>query len=147
MCSPATQTRRGATCTLTEAMELRDLKQLVWEPSERRQELTLRDILLLELQAATGLAYMHARGFVHRDVACRNIFVDAKLDKHHRLQRNPGGGVVGLKACIADFGRTVRWSAQAGAMGVVATKTVPFRESAPEVLKNIFALTSLRGTW
>src|SRR6185437_11027532 len=34
------------------------------------------------LDIATGLAYLHKHGFVHRDIAARNVLVD---EKHHAV--------------------------------------------------------------
>lgn len=62
--------RSGATCTVTEAMALRGLDTFTWEPSRSRAQLRLADVVDLQLQAAQGLAHVHAMGYAHRDVAC-----------------------------------------------------------------------------
>ena len=85
-------------------------------------------------QAGQGLAHIISLGFAHRDVACRNVFCTATLDGDGRLQRGASGAVVGLRACIADFGRSVRLPAEAGQQGVVADPVQPLRDQPPEVL-------------
>ena len=62
--------RGGTTCTVTEAMALRGLSEWAFRGSGHRARLRVADVAELELQAAKGLARMHALGYAHRDVAC-----------------------------------------------------------------------------
>ncbi|CAJ0593679.1 unnamed protein product [Cylicocyclus nassatus] len=39
---------------------------------------TLKQLLMFPLQISYGLEYLFSKGFVHRDIAARNIFVNAK---------------------------------------------------------------------
>ena len=65
--------RGGTTCTVTEEMALRGLNEWAFRGSRHRPMLRTADVAELELQAAKGLAHMHASGYAHRDVACLRV--------------------------------------------------------------------------
>ncbi|KJE96046.1 hypothetical protein CAOG_06420 [Capsaspora owczarzaki ATCC 30864] len=60
-----------------------DLKTLLRasrpELSTRRMDLTDKHLLQFVAQACTGLEYLHALRFIHRDIAARNLLVDSML--------------------------------------------------------------------
>ncbi|VDO35688.1 unnamed protein product [Haemonchus placei] len=66
------------------------------------------------IDAATGLAYLHAKGCMHRDVACRNCLIDVSK------------GIVKL----TDFGM----SKQGDTYNIPMDEKVPVKWQAPEVL-------------
>lgn len=76
--------------------------------------------LIFAADIAEGLAYLHLRAFIHRDVAARNVLVSS-----------------GMRAKIADFGRTRE--AQAGS-GYFSSQEgpIPVRWSAPETLEQLY---------
>lgn len=55
--------------------------------SSHRQRLTDVGRLDMALDVARGMAFIHSKGFLHRDLACRNVLVRSDL-----------------RCCVADFG-------------------------------------------
>jgi len=80
-----------------------------------------RDAILVRmvLEAAQGLKHLHSEGVIHRDVAARNVLVDADL--HVR---------------VADFGFARLKLAGRSQKGVYTTSNVgPIKWSAPEAIR------------
>eukprot|EP00049_Salpingoeca_infusionum_P016521 m.338977 g.338977 ORF g.338977 m.338977 type:complete len:1351 (-) comp16089_c0_seq6:1694-5746(-) len=76
-------------------------------------ELCMHRVLLLLNQVATGLAWMHSKGYVHRDIAARNILLLA--DKKH--------------AKIGDFGLACKIKDC-----MTSKLSIPLYSSSPELL-------------
>ena len=66
--------------------------------------------------AASGVSSLHARGIIHRDLACRNLLVDEVME-----------------VCVCDFGFA---RLRPAGKGFTATNLGPVRWEAPESLKN-----------
>ena len=66
-------------------------------------------------------------------VACRNVFCAAELGDDGQLRRGADGLARGLRAVIADFGRTVALP-EDGGKGKVDDPKQPLRDQPPEVL-------------
>lgn len=126
-------------------MLLKGLDEWAWEPgaalpknrrcvSAHRQHLQVGDVLQLAHDTARGVAHIHDCGYVHFDLACRNVFCTATLDAEGRLQRQEDGRLLGLRACVADFGRTLPLPAN-GQPGRVTQRSQPLRDCAPEASK------------
>jgi serine/threonine protein kinase len=83
--------------------------------------ISLKQRLQWCLDLADGLAYLHARRFVHRDVAARNVLLDSQL-----------------KAKISDFGMTREGNNNESEAYYKARKggAVPVRWTAPEALEH-----------
>jgi len=60
--------------------------------------LTLKERLQIANDILTGLASIHSKGLVHRDLGARNYFVDI-------IGSKPGSRII--KAVVADMGRTI----------------------------------------
>jgi serine/threonine protein kinase len=65
------------------------------------------------IQAATGLEYLHSEGFLHRDIACRNLLIDKVIK-------------------VADFGM----SRKSTNYKIDPAKPMNLRWLAPEVYEN-----------
>ncbi|XGW24631.1 hypothetical protein V3C99_006229 [Haemonchus contortus] len=81
---------------------------------KKNTNVSSRTRISYSIDAATGLAYLHAKGCMHRDVACRNCLIDVSK------------GVVKL----TDFGM----SKQGEAYNIPIDEKVPVKWQAPEVL-------------
>ena len=68
-------------------------------------------------QAAKGVQSLHARNIIHRDLACRNLLVDDRMDVY-----------------VADFG-FARLKQMSSSKDHTATKVGPVRWEAPEALE------------
>lgn len=102
---------------VTEYMVNGSIEDLLRE-SERRDEIAKQHIVNWAMQIASGLAHLHQHKLVHRDVAARNVLLNAKLECLI--------GDFGLLRNIADAeGKTYYKQASDGALPFV---------SAPEVL-------------
>lgn len=66
--------------------------------SDRSYNLTLKERLTIACDIITGLAAMHKKLYVHRDLGARNYFVDINGSKPNRRQ---------IKAVVADMGRAL----------------------------------------
>ena len=87
-------------------------------PAPSRWRLSTATIVRLALEAANGLAFMHGQrpAVIHRDMAARNLLVDAALKCH-----------------VADFGFARVMQELEQACHVTRTKEKPIRYTAPEV--------------
>ncbi len=72
-CSEAGKTKEGEPYLVMEWLEGESLRERL-----KRSELTLEETLALGARLASGLAYAHERGIVHRDVKPANVFLVAK---------------------------------------------------------------------
>ena len=76
------------------------------------------------------------RFYSPRDIqACRNIFCTATLDDSKKLQRREDGCIKGLRACVADFGRTVSLPAAGTQLPILEPYRQPLRDQPPEVVR------------
>ena len=62
------------------------------------QRLSFNNRLTIAHNIMTGIASMHEKGLVHRDLGARNYFVNITQEKHGRYT---------VKAVVADMGRTM----------------------------------------
>eukprot|EP00039_Didymoeca_costata_P004531 m.73939 g.73939 ORF g.73939 m.73939 type:complete len:471 (+) comp12440_c0_seq4:1402-2814(+) len=95
-------------------IELADtsLEDLLQKPG---YEASTKNILSWSQHVATAMVYLAARGYIHRDLACRNILLKNNIAK------------------VADFGRS-RDVVQEGEIYTTAGGKVPVRWTAPEAL-------------
>jgi len=80
--------------------------------------LELLELVNMATMAAHGVMNLHIRGMIHRDLACRNLLVDAQMTVH-----------------VCDFG-FARVRSKGMSKGFTATNLGPVRWEAPESLKN-----------
>ena len=108
------------------------LHDLLYNPRQVKQLRPLVTRHLLALDIAAGLDCLHAEGILHGDLAARNILL--------RQQDNR------LLGCVADFGLATKL--QHGATGAsLASRPIPVRWSAPEVLRAVMQGTSSAATY
>jgi len=81
------------------------------------KSIPILDLISMSTQAALGVLNLHTRGIIHRDLACRNLLVDADLNVY-----------------VCDFG-FARLRATGKSKGFTATNLGPVRWEAPESLK------------
>ena len=82
------------------------------------KSIPILDLIQMSAQAALGVLNLHTRGIIHRDLACRNLLVDADMNVY-----------------VCDFG-FARLRASGKSKGFTATNLGPVRWEAPESLKN-----------
>ncbi|GMH65850.1 hypothetical protein TL16_g04297 [Triparma laevis f. inornata] len=78
----------------------------------------LTELINMATMASQGVMNLHVRGIIHRDLACRNLLVDAQMNVH-----------------VCDFG-FARLRTKGLSKGFTATNLGPVRWEAPESLKN-----------
>jgi serine/threonine protein kinase len=81
-----------------------------------RASLRSVDVVELARQAASGVAFLHEKGVIHRDLACRNILADGEHSSARAVARD-ARGVAQLRVCVADFGLSAQLAAQAQTAG------------------------------
>lgn len=93
--------------------------------SERRlksMRKALRSVDLIDFarQTASGVASLHSKGIIHRDLACRNILANGHTSTNGAVPRD-SRGVARIRVCVADFGLSARLSAETPRTGNSAT--------------------------
>ena len=83
---------------IMEYMSLGNLNSVLRD-NDWRMKLDLKDRVMLALDIAGGLAYIHSKGFMHRDVKLHNILVS---------KDNSNSSILIAKLC--DFGASVQIS-------------------------------------
>ena len=81
-----------------------------------RASLRSVDVVELARQAASGVAFLHEKGVIHRDLACRNMLANGEHSSAGAVARD-ARGVAQLRVCVADFGLSAHLAAQAQTAG------------------------------
>ena len=103
--------------------------------------LELLELVNMATQAANGVMNLHLRGMIHRDLACRNLLVDAQMIVHvcdfgFARVRSKGMSKVNVGELQKTSPVFSSNSSLLSSQGFTATNLGPVRWEAPESLKN-----------
>ena len=101
-------------------------------PKQRKEYRSIAVRRQIALDIASGMAYLHAEGVLHGDLAARNVLL--------RQQDNS------IIACVADFGLATKLQANSATSSVI-DRPLPVRWSAPEVLSDAGKFERASDVW
>lgn len=107
---------------ITEWMANGDLKSYI---TNEHNTIKMRDLFEFAFDIAKGMEYLHARKYIHRDLACRNCL----LDDRQRVK-------------IADFGLCRKVDMETNLYATMHERELPVRWFPPEIIERGFGITS-----
>jgi serine/threonine protein kinase len=124
----ATEGGVGSQCLVTTLARHGSLDQVLDRSNQDGQPLPLGVKLAVTQQICDGMAYLHARNLIHRDLATRNVLVKA-------CGAQEGLDGAGWEICLTDYGLTKDVASDGAYYGPKSSSELPVLWMAPEALQ------------